>query len=216
MAYVSSLPITILRADSGEPTAGLNLRPSSDVRGITVGSTFAFLCNKDSTGGNVVLIAVDPNARTFPLPSIALGLESEPRDIAAVPGSQMALMTDDTDDRVAVLDGENGLLMSIPVGADPRGIAITALGSSCRPVATPTGTIPVATPTVTPGGGPCTGDCNGNGTVAINELIVGVNIALGNSPVSACAAFDANGNGAVTINELIAAVNAALNGCPEG
>ncbi|MGH3637471.1 MAG: hypothetical protein ACRDUX_00435 [Mycobacterium sp.] len=59
----------------------------------------------------------------------------------------------------------------------------------------------------------CTGDCNGNGVVAINELISGVNIALGNAAVSTCTAMDANGNGAVTINELIAAVGSALNGC---
>ena len=60
----------------------------------------------------------------------------------------------------------------------------------------------------------CVGDCNGDGTVAINELITGVNIALGSLPVSACEAIDANGNGEVAINELIAAVNNALSGCP--
>jgi cysteine-rich repeat protein len=60
----------------------------------------------------------------------------------------------------------------------------------------------------------CAGDCNGDGEVAINELITGVNIALGSAPLSACAAIDINGDGDVAINELIAAVNNALNGCP--
>jgi cysteine-rich repeat protein len=60
----------------------------------------------------------------------------------------------------------------------------------------------------------CTGDCNGDGTVAINELITGVNIALGSTPVSSCPSFDVSGDGTVAINELIAAVNNALNGCP--
>ncbi len=60
----------------------------------------------------------------------------------------------------------------------------------------------------------CRGDCNGDGMVSINELVTGVNIALGNSDVSSCPAFDANGDGEVTIDELIAAVNAALGGCP--
>ena len=60
----------------------------------------------------------------------------------------------------------------------------------------------------------CVGDCNGDGMVAINELITGVNIALGSAPVSSCPAIDANGDGEVTINELIAAVNNALGGCP--
>jgi hypothetical protein len=68
------------------------------------------------------------------------------------------------------------------------------------------------TPTVTPGTG-CQGDCNGDGMVAINELINGVNIALGSAAVSTCASVDANGDGMVTINELIAAVTRALNGC---
>lgn len=41
----------------------------------------------------------------------------------------------------------------------------------------------------------CVGDCDGNGTVAINELIVGVNIALGLAARAACTAFDPNGDG---------------------
>jgi hypothetical protein len=49
--------------------------------------------------------------------------------------------------------------------------------------------------------------------VEINELIRGVNIALGNAAVGTCSAFDIDGSGGVTINELIAAVNSALNGC---
>ena len=59
----------------------------------------------------------------------------------------------------------------------------------------------------------CVGDCNGDGTVAINELITGVNIALGSAALDACPAFDGSGDGTVAINELIAAVNAALAGC---
>ena len=62
---------------------------------------------------------------------------------------------------------------------------------------------------------PCVGDCDGDGMVAINELITGVNIALGTSPVSACPSFDANGDGEVSISELIQAVNFAL-GAPCG
>jgi hypothetical protein len=49
--------------------------------------------------------------------------------------------------------------------------------------------------------------------VTVNELIIGVNIALGNTGVGACPAFDRNGDGMVSINELILAVNAALDGC---
>ncbi len=62
----------------------------------------------------------------------------------------------------------------------------------------------------------CPGDCNSDGQVAVNELIVGVNISLGSAPISECPAFDTGGDGTVTVNELIQAVNAALAGCPTG
>jgi hypothetical protein len=60
---------------------------------------------------------------------------------------------------------------------------------------------------------PCVGDCSGDGTVAINEAIIGVNIALGNAPLSMCQSFDRNGDGMVGINELIASIGSILNGC---
>ncbi len=64
------------------------------------------------------------------------------------------------------------------------------------------------------GSGSCVGDCNGDGEVAINELIRGVNINLGNADVSTCPAMDGSGDGEVAVNELIQAVNNSLNGCP--
>jgi len=67
------------------------------------------------------------------------------------------------------------------------------------------------TSTATPG---CAGDCDQNRHVTISELIHGVNIALGQLPLSGCPDFDQDGSDEVEINELIAAVNAALNGCP--
>jgi putative Ig domain-containing protein len=60
----------------------------------------------------------------------------------------------------------------------------------------------------------CVGDCNADGAVTVDELLLGVNIALGTAAATACASVDANGDGEVTINELLAAVNAALDGCP--
>jgi FG-GAP-like repeat/FG-GAP repeat len=86
--------------------------------------------------------------------------------------------------------------------------------STSTSTSTPTPTGGTPTPTATGTGGPgCPGDCDGGGTVTINELIRGVNIALGNAAVGTCPAFDLDGNGGVMINELIAAVNSALRGC---
>jgi len=99
------------------------------------------------------------------------------------------------------------------------GVPTPSATASATGVATPTGTatqIDTATetpsPQVTPTA-PCPGDCNGNGVVAVNELVIGVNIALGNAQVSVCPAFDRNGDQMVTISELVSAVNAALDGC---
>ncbi len=80
---------------------------------------------------------------------------------------------------------------------------------------TPTGTLPTPTSTATPPlCGPCAGDCNGDCRVAINELIVGVNIALDRALLEVCPSFDVNGSTVVQINELIRAVRNALEGCP--
>ncbi|MGH7786611.1 MAG: hypothetical protein ACRERC_07075 [Candidatus Binatia bacterium] len=76
----------------------------------------------------------------------------------------------------------------------------------------PTATQPPSpTPTATPIG--CVGDCNGNGSVSINELILAVNISAGTQTVAACPAIDRNRNGVVSIDELIAAVGNATGGC---
>jgi hypothetical protein len=82
---------------------------------------------------------------------------------------------------------------------------VVAAGTS-TPTATPP---PTATPTVTPS---APGDCNGDRRVSIEELIISVRIALGETAPTACAAADRNGDGEVRIDELIAAVNAALDG----
>ncbi len=61
--------------------------------------------------------------------------------------------------------------------------------------------------------GACGGDCDGDGRVSVQELILGVNIALGSAALDACPVFDQNGDGRVGVGELIAAVGNALDGC---
>lgn len=81
------------------------------------------------------------------------------------------------------------------------------------PLATTTGTptAQTATPTVTPV--VCVGDCDRSGAVTVDELITGVNIALGTLPLDQCTLFDASGSGTVTVDEILTAVNNALGGC---
>lgn len=62
----------------------------------------------------------------------------------------------------------------------------------------------------------CPGDCDGNGIVAVEELVTAVGIALGGAPLDVCAPGDRDGDARVTVDELLAAVAGALRGCGGG
>ena len=80
---------------------------------------------------------------------------------------------------------------------------------------TPTSPPPSVTPTasVTPTSISCVGDCDDNGTVAIDDLLIMVNIALGTADIGTCSAGDADADGHITIDEILIAVNNALTDC---
>jgi hypothetical protein len=60
----------------------------------------------------------------------------------------------------------------------------------------------------------CAGDCDADGEVTVDELIIAVTIALGSATVDQCVSIDISGDGAVTVDEIVGAVNVALAGCP--
>jgi hypothetical protein len=70
--------------------------------------------------------------------------------------------------------------------------------------------------TTTVFGGPlspaCVGDCDGDGEVTVNELVVGISMAL-DGGAAACPSIDGDGSGTVTVDEIVAAVTNALEGC---
>jgi hypothetical protein len=70
-----------------------------------------------------------------------------------------------------------------------------------------------ATPTPTIAAGPCVGDCDLGGQVTVDEIVTGVNIALGIASVQNCLAFDRDGSTTVTVDELVEAIQRALGGC---
>jgi hypothetical protein len=70
----------------------------------------------------------------------------------------------------------------------------------------------IATSTPTPLA-PCVGDCNKNGAVTIDELVLGINIGLGIDAVSACPAADANSDETVDVSEAVTAVSNSINAC---
>jgi len=59
----------------------------------------------------------------------------------------------------------------------------------------------------------CPGDCSGDGVITIDEVVSGINIALGVTPLSQCSGLDVNGDGLITVDELLEAVSRVLNGC---
>jgi hypothetical protein len=63
-------------------------------------------------------------------------------------------------------------------------------------------------------GAQCVGDCDGNGAVAVREIVAGVAVALARIPIDGCAAMDADADLDVSISELTLAVGFALRGCP--
>jgi hypothetical protein len=59
----------------------------------------------------------------------------------------------------------------------------------------------------------CTGDCNSDTEVTVDEVIVMVNISLDFADIAECPNADPEGTGMVTIDLIIRAVNNVLVGC---
>lgn len=59
----------------------------------------------------------------------------------------------------------------------------------------------------------CPGDCNGDGTVTIDDLVRSVAIALQGGSVNQCAESDADVDGVVSVGELVGGVRSLLRGC---
>ncbi len=92
-------------------------------------------------------------------------------------------------------------------GCDLRGNVRTTcreagfVGTTPTPTMTPTFTLPPA----------CPSDCNGNGAVAINELIQTINLGLFSG--SNCPAADSDNSGSVDVTDGVRGVRAMLLGC---
>ena len=118
------------------------------------------------------------------------------------------------DDRCVLL--ASGSLAEFSSATDPR--LPPALAAAMRdkrqavPISFCKG-VPGVGPTPTVGPEACVGDCDGNRTVSVNELVTMVNIALDNDQVSSCMRGDPNGSDDIRIDEILTAVNNALNGC---
>ena len=135
----------------------------------------------------------------------------------------------------APLDGELGDYIGAQMAAANLGEPAVATPTATRTVTPVTVTTPTRTPhdlsaatatstaTANPSANPtptataapsaCAGDCNRDGTVTVDEILTGVNIALGGMQHDACLSIDADGSGSVSVDELLQAINNVLAGC---
>lgn len=60
----------------------------------------------------------------------------------------------------------------------------------------------------------CEGDCNGNGVVAVDELVRALAVALDAASIESCEPADVDGDAAISIADMVVCVAIALNGCP--
>jgi len=122
--------------------------------------------------------------------------------LAITPDGAKGYVADAETNSVAVIDANtNTVSRRVIVGDWPTQVAI-------GPANPPFSPAPRRTPTPA-----CTGDCNRDGTVTVDELTGAVRIALRQANLYTCSACDRNRDGTVTIDELLTAVRGALNGC---
>ena len=208
LAYVAGNPMAIFDPMRPDVTGQFS-PPVGTVTAIAVDTDRAALvvAVQDEAGGTVSIVHTAD--LSGPRERIDLGANVDPTAIAVDPtDGAMALVTDHANDQLLLVDLDEGTVSHIATGHQPVALAVAEIADS---TCWPTPVEPTATPT--PLGRTCAGDCDGDGAVAINELILGVSIALGGSIASQCPALDSNSDSQVAIAELIAAVGSALNGC---
>lgn len=157
----------------------------------------------------------------FTDPALALAPGSLKRLSINCNGADLPVVVFEVNIAPALISGSRSLVLrraqdvSVMTGSvDVRGID-PATPTPTIPGATATATIsvPVATATPTMPSGSCVGDCDGGGSVTVDEIVTMVNIALGTQLAANCIAGDSDGSGAITVDEILTAIQKALNGC---
>ena len=118
-----------------------------------------------------------------------------------------------------------------PTSPIPTTTVTAAISPTPTSTYTPTQSVPPSSPTTTASVGPdithtpvtsptptapsvaCVGDCDGDGTVTVDEIVRMISIALGTGQISSCEGGDSNGDRGITVDEIVAAVGNALDGC---
>lgn len=139
----------------------------------------------------------------------SIGARNSLAGVAVTPDGKRVYVANGADNAVWAVDtATNTVVETIPVGRGP-----VAFGQFIGPANPPFTPLPTQSPTPTRTPAPCAGDCDGDGSVTVDELLKGVNIALGKLSVDHCDSLDSDHDGTVTVDEIVSAVANALNGC---
>jgi hypothetical protein len=205
-------------ATQDNPNAGLHAladdtRVSFEVVAISSAVTVRFGDDRLSQPGAVSLIGTAPNLHNHPAWQV-LTNQGEVGDFDV--SFKLTATQRYAESAVFTLTLTNDPSAGTPAIASPTPTVPTTPTASASPSGTATQIIePTSTPeaTSTPVAESCTGDCDGNLLVTVDEIIAGINIALGRVDVGNCQPFDTNLDGRVTVDEIVSAVRAALQGC---
>ncbi len=188
----------------------------------TAGSTAYLVGQAPDTGaGSVTVVQMSDSAIVATVP---VGLVPEALTLSR--GEGLLYVANTGGDTVSIVNPTSRrVVATVPVGHAPSGIVAVAVPQGQCPAecGTPAGTAsatipPTATQTPSAVATPerCFGDCDGNGTVMVTELITLVDIALGAVDPTACPGITASAHAPVAIADIVRAVANALNGCVEG
>jgi hypothetical protein len=214
----------------GQPTAEVHIGTASAPAGTT--TTFAVVftlltlppsrvagVQNDLTFDALTPVASDPNGEPACTGSFQSSFAFLPQDCS--PGIDcngvraLVQSGDETIPNGATLYScQVAVAADAPIGSYPLVAGMTLAkgsGGEPLPILASDGAIDVTEPPPPV----CVGDCDGGGSVTVDELLVGVNIAIGSAMVSACPVFDVDGDGSVAISELVQAVRNALGACPQ-
>ncbi len=148
---------------------------------------FAAFRRADGFGWVVKIDTDTGEARVFEM----IGVGSVPEALAISADGLQLYVANTGSDTVSIVEPERTCVVAtIPVGAAPMGITV------------------VEVPRI------CGGDCDGDATTTVDELITGINIALGLVAPESCQAIDTDVSGDVSVDEIVAAVGLSLGGCP--
>lgn len=168
---------------------GASIGPN-DLAAVTFNSdgSRTFVAGSDENRSNLVILAGDSGTQ---LGITGAGLA--PEALAVSPDDRFVYVTNMGDDSLWTF---NAVSMSrtnqVAVGRSPMAVSAIAVPQLCD------------------------GDCDGDGTVSVDELIRAVSLGLGEVPLWHCRAADANDDGRLTVDEILTATQRALRGCGLG